>query len=184
MISLKTFAKLVSHIALGGFVVLFMTQIVFSPLSALLRATQSPYLVYTGSFPFLMQCVVGGVMGFFWHRKFLHKEALWAWTLPLVWLLFTLVIALEPPAGVLFKNDVMTRWELFFGHTFPPNADLKHVIFVRMAYVAPFFAASSYSMGAYLHRANVFRFEPYKEKAAESQVGHADAQPASQGETV
>jgi hypothetical protein len=59
----------------------------------------------------------------------------------------------------------MNRWQLFFGHTY--TDDFKHQMLARMLFVAPFFASASYSLGAYLHRANVFGFKVHEEQAAQ-----------------
>lgn len=184
--TLKPFGRFVFHTVLGGLVVLVMTPLVISPLEMWLRATESRYIVYLASVPFPTQCMVGLVMGYFWHRKVQHKEALWAWALPLCWLMLRFAAAPNPDPGVLFSDSQMSRWELFFGHSFSYDADFSHQLVVRMAYVAPFFASASYSIGALLHRANVFPFERHKENAVSvSTEEQSEAAPsAAQGDSI
>lgn len=165
---MKTFGRFALHTLLSTIIVLLVTPIVFSPVAAILRTNQSPYLAYTGSAPFPMHLVVGCVMGFFWHRRFHHAEALWVWILPFALFLLRFVSQQDPATGVLFTNEEMNKWQLFLGHKFTFDERLRYQILMRMVYVAPLFASASYSIGAYLQRANVFGFKPYNEDSAQS----------------
>lgn len=165
--------KVIARIALHTGLAAVMTVLLSGLILRTARAAGVPEPDIFSHVPFLLHSVVAAVVGALIHRELRHREAFLAWLLPFAWLLMRFLAARQ--SGSVFTGDSGLPWEVFFGLE---RAEEVGTRLVRYFYVIPFFAAASYSLGAFLQHARVFSLSTH-----DNEQQPQDAAKASSGGT-
>lgn len=115
----------------------------FYPSTAVSAGKQMHWiLLQTPYFP--AQIVIGLLWGFQVGRHYRNRVMMWAWTIPALAIVLSLLFAPLPP--VVVSGVEITRWQHFFGWGCLP----QNHCFEQVAFTLPFYSASAYALGAFL----------------------------------
>lgn len=101
--------------------------------------TETPY--------FPVQIVLGLWFGWLLGKRFRHRSMIYAWLLPFLILSFAVVAV---PSLSTEYTSVLTDPQSRFSHYFGWGCQPKNHCFDQLIVTLPFYAATSYSIGAYL----------------------------------